>query len=524
MTTAGYDVMAQINEDLINKFMKVGFCIGKFPVLRGNYTLPIENVPESLEEFMDIGYEVSLVKAPTIDFTDDLGMMMDVRGQAKFTVLGGIEFEIEAEFRVAVIPAFDQITRMFRIEFVEAVIEDIELNDTYNLPANVLNKLNEILGIAMNEYLTEEITSIELSPVLFALDLPYMPPGDVNKLTIGLGNVKVLNSSVMAAAVNLLGYTGGNVSAITDFTAGNHIGLGVNENGMHRVYDFWWARTTHPKSVTKTETHDFDMPSIVDFMDEIVDWVVAVATLGLVDVDIDIDRVWAEYGANIRFSKFDFDLKPGNTVQLSGSVSADVWLKVYIKYTTTTSIFWGAVDVDETTNTVTVFDVRLNGITIDIENAEGTVTLNEDHQLMVDITDLDITIPLPWELPEVILDYVVDWLVDQIIVNMPPIVLFPAIISQQIPDTSVTVDATVESLVINEAEALITANIGTSNMGSYAPYVANKNPESMELHKRECEWAHRIAFRNRIYYCELEEALAAGYDGCAYCLPEHNTG
>ena len=87
-----------------------------------------------------------------------------------------------------------------------------------------------------------------------------------------------------------------------------------------------------------------------------------------------------------------------------------------------------------------------------------------------------------------------------------------------------TVDATVESLAINEAEALITANIGTSNMGSYAPYVANRNPESMELHKRECEWAHRIAFRNRVYYCELEEALAAGYNGCAYCLPEYNTG
>ena len=293
---------------------------------------------------------------------------------------------------------------------------------------------------------------------------------------------------------------------------------------MHRVYDFWWARTTHPKSVTKTETHEFDMPSIVDFLDEIVDWVVAIATLGLVDVDFDINRVWAEYGANIRFSKFDFDLKPGNTVQLSGSVSADVWLKVYVNYTTTTTILWGAVEVDEDTSTVKVFDVRIDGITIDIENAEGTVSINDENQLMVDITDLDITIPLPWELPEVILDYVIDWLVDQIIVNMPPIVLFPAVISQQIPDTSVTVDATVESLVINEAEALITANIVTSNMGSYAPYVANRNPESMELHKRECEWAHRIAFRNRVYYCELEEALAAGYNGCAYCLPRYNTG
>lgn len=524
MTTAGYDVMVEVHESLINKFMKVGFCIGKFPTFSGTYELPIEDVPESLEEFMDIGYEVSLVKAPTIDFTPGLDMRMNVRGQVEFTVLGGIEFELEAELSVAVTPVFDQATRMFKIEFVEAAIEDVELNDAYNLPADVLNKLNEILGIAMEEYLTDEITSIELSPVLFALDLPYMPPGDENKLSIGLGNVKILSPSVMAASVNLLGYNGGNVNAITDFTNGNHLGLGVNENGMHRVYDFWWARTTHPKSVTKTGSHEFDMPSIVDFMDELVDWVVAVATLGLVDVDIDIDRVWADYGANINFSKFNFDLKPGNAVELSCSITADVWLSVNVQITTTTSVFWGLVDVDEDTDTINIFDMRINGITIDLENAEGIVSLNEDNELTVDITDVDITIPLPWELPEMILDYVVDWLVDEIVDNMPPVVLFPAIITQAIPDTSVTVDATVEDLAINEAEALITANIETSGMGSYAPYVANKNPGSMELHLKDCEWAHRIAFRNRLYYCELEEALADGYDGCAYCLAEYNTG
>ncbi len=123
MTTAGYDVMAQVNENLINKFMKIGFCIGKFPTFSGIYKLPIENVPASLQEFMDIGYEVSLAKPPTIDFTADLNMMMDVRGQSKFTVLGGIEFELEVEFRVKVNPMFDQTTRMFRIEFVEAEIE-----------------------------------------------------------------------------------------------------------------------------------------------------------------------------------------------------------------------------------------------------------------------------------------------------------------------------------------------------------------------------------------------------------------
>ena len=44
---------------------------------------------------------------------------------------------------------------------------------------------------------------------------------------------------------------------------------------MHRVYDFWWNRTNHPKSITETASKDFDMPGIVDWIDELVDWVAA---------------------------------------------------------------------------------------------------------------------------------------------------------------------------------------------------------------------------------------------------------
>jgi len=519
MKTGGYDVVVELNETLVNRFLNLGHCIGKFPVLTGTYTLPIDDVPETLEEFMDIGYEVSVAEPPTVDFTSDHKARMNVRGQAKFTVLGNISFELEVEFTVKLKPVFDQATCQLSLDGVEASIDDVELNDTYNLPANVISRLNEVMALAMEEYLTEDLTTIPVSPVLLSLELPEMPPGDANKLTIGLGNVKVLSSQVMAAAVNLLGYTGGDVNQIADFTDGSHVGVGVNESAMHRVYDFWWYRTTHPKSITKTGTHEFDPPDFVDWIDELVDWVAAVLTLGIVDVDIDIDRVWAEYGATIHFGKFDFDMKPGNTVELSGSVSADIWLKVYVQITETTELFWGALDVSEETYTVTLFDLRANGLTLTIDNAEGKVYLDSSHRLTVDVTDLDLDIPLPWDIPEFLLDYVVDWVVDQVVDNMPPIVLSPAIIQQTIPDTTVTVTATVTKLEIDEPEALVAANIEHSGIGTYAPYVANKNPESLEVHKRDCEWAHRIAYRNRVHYCSLEKAIEDGYDGCAYCLP-----
>ncbi|MBN1681931.1 hypothetical protein JW865_00060 [Candidatus Bathyarchaeota archaeon] len=524
MQTGGYDVVVELNEQIISSFLKLGHCMGKFPTFSGSYTLPISGVPESLEEFMVIGYEVSLDKAPEFEITSGLSLKMSIRGQCEFEVLGGITFSLEVEFTMDLVPSFDQATQVFKVDFVSASIDDVELNDLFNLPSDVITKLNEILSIAMGEYLTDDVTSIILSPILFSTELPYMPPGEANKLTLGLGNVKILSPQVMAGAVNLLGYTGGNINSVTDFTDGNHVGVGVGEAGIHRVYDFWWQRTTHPKSVTVTGSHDFDMPSFVDWIDEFVDWIVAIGTLGLVDVEVDLMRVWADYGATIHFNQLDFDLKPANTVELSGSVTIDLWCKVYAQIKTTTEIFWGLIEVDEDISTINPFDLSVNGITINLENATGKVEINTSNQLTVDLLSADVDIPLSWDLPEFILDWVVDWAVDQVIENLPPVVLFPAIIEQTIPDSTVTVEATFNKLVIDEPEALVAANIETSGIGTYAPYIANKDPEHMELHKRDCEWAHRIATRNRAYFCEIEKALAAGFNGCAFCLPEYHTG
>jgi hypothetical protein len=58
-------------------------------------------------------------------------------------------------------------------------------------------------------------------------------------------------------------------------------------------------------------------------------------------------------------------------------------------------------------------------------------------------------------------------------------------------------------------------------VGDY-PYVANRN--SGEVHEANCEWVHKMSPRNKIAYRELEQALKHGFNGCRYCLPEHNTG
>lgn len=50
------------------------------------------------------------------------------------------------------------------------------------------------------------------------------------------------------------------------------------------------------------------------------------------------------------------------------------------------------------------------------------------------------------------------------------------------------------------------------------PFVGNK--ESRKAHRRECEWAGKIAPPNRVHFKTFEDAAAAGYMACKVCTPD----
>ena len=54
-------------------------------------------------------------------------------------------------------------------------------------------------------------------------------------------------------------------------------------------------------------------------------------------------------------------------------------------------------------------------------------------------------------------------------------------------------------------------------------FVANKNPNKMEVHRFDCTWVNFISFKHRVPYNNLRKALNDGFDGCFYCLKEFNT-
>jgi subtilisin family serine protease len=50
------------------------------------------------------------------------------------------------------------------------------------------------------------------------------------------------------------------------------------------------------------------------------------------------------------------------------------------------------------------------------------------------------------------------------------------------------------------------------------------NARTKELHHPSCQWVRWMAPRNKRYFMTIQEGLAAGHNGCRFCMPQHDTG
>jgi subtilisin family serine protease len=50
------------------------------------------------------------------------------------------------------------------------------------------------------------------------------------------------------------------------------------------------------------------------------------------------------------------------------------------------------------------------------------------------------------------------------------------------------------------------------------------NRRTKEMHRHWCYWYRQMSERNKVFWLTDQEGLDLGYNGCAFCMPEHNTG
>jgi len=525
MKTGGYDLVLELTEKAINKFLNIGFYVGKFPEFKGTYALPIPDVPAGFEAYTTVGYNVCLLTPPALKIEpSNSNMLLSMPCNVKLTLLGGIDIDLGVELKLNLSPAFSTSNGRLFADLSVAQISDVILTTgVTRVTDEAKARLMVILTYVMNKYLKEELGTLELGPDMLSSELPYMRPGDENKLTLNVGTLKVLTTPVLGLAANVLGGNGGAPDAIADFSGDSHFAFGLTEDAIRRVYNFWWSKSTCPKGIQKSDHHDFDI-SLPGWIDTLKDWAVRIGTGGLFSQDIDLNYVRMAYDLKITFSKFGIDIKPGNRVRLSGSILIDLRATVNARVTTTTEVL--TIDVDKTSYWVPLFDSLPILLPIDIGSATAEISTDNENKLIAKIVDLDLDTPLVVKLPgfpDLLYNWLKDWVFDQIMIYLPPIPLYSSVIKKEIPDTNLTIEAKISNITTTDTEALVGLKTRTIGVGDNAPFVCNKSKEHMEIHKKDCVWVKKILAEHRAYYIDLDEALDDGFDGCKFCLPEYHT-
>jgi len=187
------------------------------------------------------------------------------------------------------------------------------------------------------------------------------------------------------------------------------------------------------------------------------------------------------------------------------------------------------ITISSRTSTAKFFDLS-EDMEVNLNYAEGKVYLDDENRIMGKLNDFNVSLSLgnDWyeHLLAAVLNTILDFVKNIVKSHIPPIVLFPAVITRDIPKIVTPITLDLDVFDVYDDETIIATNVKFEEMpkiGLLAAFVANKNPDSLEVHRLGCEHVHEMNERNIVAYYVLNDALEDGYDGCKYCLPEYHT-
>ncbi len=509
MNTGGYDIVAQVSESMINKSLAIAYYLARFPPLKDKYVLPV-NVPENLKDFAEMNYEISITEPPTYKAQTNGAAQLTLKGKAEITVLGGIQVGTDAEIKISLVPAFDRHDRTLGINFADSVIENLSLRGFSNVAEGTTEHLQSLLSQSITKYLAETVGSVDLTPSILA---------DEGPMGLRLENLGI-TASVFNVVGNVLGRQGGSFDQISNFCQDNHIAVAVTADALHRVYDNWWNQTSIPRIMQRSISHTFNFNFYPDWVETIDDWISEIALGGLFSVDVDIKGIKIGLTATMAFSKFSFELKANDRIEVSGSLLLDVAGDVDAFGTERTRVL---IYTNQEKITKNLFHVDILALPIVVSSAIAELGIDHQNRLAIKIKEVHARIPLQMAVPDFITKYVQDQILSFIGEFVGSIPLTPSVITQKLGETDLTLEAKVDSFKSGRQEAILGIKTKVRGAGDYAPYVCNKNKRHLEVHKRTCKWSQKILPKNRTYYIDFQEALDDGYDGCSYCLPDYHT-
>ena len=507
--TAGYDIVVELDNEFLNRLIAEAFHKRRFMRFYGTMDLPevFSGEPEigaissaisaAVSGTTEVEYDIRVNKPPVVHVFKDNVIQVAVDLDVSLIVMGGIDVDLDSTVFAGANINFD--TNQMSVYLEDAKIDRVSINEGHKLPRSLIGQFNIIIEEIIKRDLLAEYEKVKLPITPFSTHLPdssdlLAMPSDKDEaaLTIGdpeksengfnlaIENLKTLNEQEIAVCMNLMGHAGGDVTKVSDFSGGNDIGIGISEEGMRRVFKFWWENTTYPKYQEINGTYSVPL-DLINTLADMTELGTELLTLGSLKGRCDVQEIRFNYSAEASINEMpDFNLLGDNKIAFTFkgirlSAHADLIFKIVSELAVDTSGWildlanpWKEGVTIETYLDMDLFDGEIG---IDVKKAEGKVYLDDKNRLMAKIEDLDIDFDLEWDLPEIVLNWIVEFTGEILVDKLPAFPLSSALIIKNIPDLNLTLETDIKKLVINDVEAVIGADLKVKEMeGSFYHY------------------------------------------------------
>jgi hypothetical protein len=572
LRTGGYDLLVEINERMINRALAAAFYTSYFSNFKGSI---VPRIPGPLGKIAEVRYDILLTDPLILDMVPKDKAKLWVNGIANLELAGGIRVSASLSASLLVTIKMDPSTNKMMVALQEIKIAELKFLRRYRLtdPMNMLLNaaLKEVIGSHLLQALVDRnIISILEIPVssLIRMDklkinekakvsvLPGLPgialvdatiDVPVSELipegTIDLGKevdvavtpsyFGVINMTTMAAAVSFQEGFIGDPEGVKDFTNGNDLAIGLSEASLHRILDDLWPQL--PEWMTGNAKIDVEnVKELMDSLKGLYDMPANLNTLGLPQKRTQVDKAWVDLMVKIRPDKPNIRLVEGGKLELLDlkvRVHAQATVKAALTATITTgqnpflSMFQTKkkeVKEPEVKSAETVLYTFETDADVTIQNAAAVLKVDGNGQLLLEVSDIEFEMKLPWRLPKMVLDTISKRMKGIVKEVIPSINATKLLEEKLLADLPMQLELRAKEVLTGGSEAIIIANVDFKGIpGRITPvprFIGNIDQSSRVVHRADCPGLAMVPEKDKVGYPSLYDALADGLKAADDCI------
>ena len=242
---AEFDFVVETSEAFLNRSLRLFYEESIIPrVLEGRNSL---GLPKLLQDYGSVDYRVV--------FTEPLVVGTLTGGVAHVVFRADVELGLGvlvAGVRVGGViegkPVYDRVKMDLDLNVVRFHLDYVQVLDSVDIPSYIVGVVNDVVRDAIMMGLNA-LDHIHVSPIIGSLNLPEMPEGRSHQLPVRFGNVEIIGSDAISLGFDIATRGDGAKTSLENLSLENDLAVALSQSGVNKVVDFWWTRTTHPKSM-----------------------------------------------------------------------------------------------------------------------------------------------------------------------------------------------------------------------------------------------------------------------------------